>query len=627
MRSIRKRNIWLIGGLLMLGCSQPLVEDTGAIAPAVDEEETATPEQVSAKDLLNDPAALAFCYGGFRGKTREVSPSVEQIKEDMQILSRMGVKLVRTYNTQQFDHAENLLQAIKELKQEQPGFEMYVMLGAWIECAGAWSQDINHEAENEAGNQAEIDAAIRLTQSYPDIVKIIAVGNEAMVHWASQYFVRPAVILKWVNHLQKLRSEGELPEGLWVTSSDNFAAWGGLTADYHTEDLNRLIKAVDYVSLHTYPFHHTHYDADLWGVPANEETLDQAVQVQRAMDRALKIAQDQYQATREYVQSVAVDRELHIGETGWASEDHLAYGPQGSLAADEVKAAQFYHAIRDWTQKNNIACFYFEAFDEQWKDPSDTRGSENHFGLFTLDGQAKYALWKKADEGVFAGLKRDEQPVGKTYQGKLNELQKLTTGVPILSLVDRRKLEYPESSRSLGEAVLPPTYIILPQSPEESEGEEYGQPSAALKANVWEGTCAMVVTKTDLLRIDSGVGDWWGCALEFSEGGENMTGYSEGKLVFEIRGEMTDPFEVGIQSGSFGAGTQVNAFVPFAAGSSRTLTSDWTQQAITIAQLSQLAGDKQPLDLANITSVLAVRGNNGTVSGNIEIRNIRWVKE
>ena len=46
-----------------------------------------------------------------------------------------------------------------------------------------------------------------------------------------------------------------------------------------------------------------------------------------------------------------------------------------------------------------------------------------------------------------------------------------------------------------------------------------------------------------------------------------------------------------------------------------------------IAELSQLAGDEQPLDLANITSVLAVRGNNGTVSGNIEIRNIRWVKE
>ena len=283
--------------------------------------------------------------------------------------------------------------------------------------------------------------------------------------------------------------------------------------------------------------------------------------------------------------------------------------------------------MRTWTQKNHIACFYFEAFDEQWKDSSDTRGSENHFGLFTLDGQAKYALWEEVEKGVFEGLKRDGQSIGKTYQGKLDELQKVTTGVPVLSLVDRRKLEYPQSSRSLGEAVLPATYIILPQSPEESEGEEYGQPSAALKANVWEGTCAMVVTKTDLLRIDSGVGDWWGCALEFSEGGENMTGYSEGKLMFEIRGEMTDPFEVGIQSGSFGAGTQVNAFVPFAAGSSRSLTSDWTQQAMTIAELSQLAGDKQPLDLANITSVLAVRGNNGTVVGNIEIRNIRWVKE
>lgn len=136
----------------------------------------------------------------------------------------------------------------------------------------------------------------------------------------------------------------------------------------------------------------------------------------------------------------------------------------------------------------------------------------------------------------------------------------------------------------------------------------------------------MVVTKTDLLRIDSGVGDWWGCALEFSEGGENMTGYSEGKLVFDIRGEMTDPFEVGIQSGSFGAGTQVNAFVPFAAGSARSLTIDWTQHVISIAELSRLAGDQRPLDLTNITSVLAVRGNHGTVSGNIEIRNIRWVK-
>jgi hypothetical protein len=28
-------------------------------------------------------------------------------------------------------------------------------------------------------------------------------------------------------------------------------------------------------------------------------------------------------------------------------------------------------------------------------------GSENHFGLFTLTGQAKYALWNLVDQDLF----------------------------------------------------------------------------------------------------------------------------------------------------------------------------------------------------------------------------------
>ncbi len=56
---------------------------------------------------------------------------------------------------------------------------------------------------------------------------MIAVGNEAMVKWATAYYVQPSVILKWVNHLQDLKKKGELPKDLWITSSDNFASWGG----------------------------------------------------------------------------------------------------------------------------------------------------------------------------------------------------------------------------------------------------------------------------------------------------------------------------------------------------------------------------------------------------------------
>ena len=94
------------------------------------------PEQsptLSAADILGNPDYPAFSFGGYRKGSREEAPSVAELKEDMKILAAMGVKLLRTYNTQQFAHAANLLKAIRELKDEDAGFEMYVMLGTWIE--------------------------------------------------------------------------------------------------------------------------------------------------------------------------------------------------------------------------------------------------------------------------------------------------------------------------------------------------------------------------------------------------------------------------------------------------------------------------------------------------------------
>ena len=165
----------------------------------------------------------------------------------------MGIRILRTYNVQ-LPHASNVLKAISALKQEQGEFEMYVMLGAWIDCTGAWTDTPNHQSGDFEANQAEIKRAVTLAQTYPEIVKIIAVGNEAMVHWAASYFVEPKVILHWVNHLQGLKSEGSLSPDLWVTSSDNFASWGGGGSEYHKDDLNALIRSVDFVSMHTYPF-------------------------------------------------------------------------------------------------------------------------------------------------------------------------------------------------------------------------------------------------------------------------------------------------------------------------------------------------------------------------------------
>ena len=392
----------------------------------------------TAADILGSPDYLAISYGGYRNNTRDIQPAIPQLKEDMKILSAMGIRIVRTYNVH-FDEAANLLEAIRQMKAETPGFEMYVMLGAWIDCKNAWTA-LPDRIRNEESprNATEIARAVELTRQYPDIVKIIAVGNEAMVHWAWDYYVEPTIILKWVNHLQNLKKEGKLPATLWITSSDNYASWGGGGSEYHLEDLNKLIRAVDYISMHTYPMHETHYNPAFWGIPGEQEALSDMEKIDAAMSRARDYAIVQYDSVVAYIKSSGVDKPVHIGETGWATFSNEQYGDTGSRATDEYKSARFYHLMREWTNTSGISCFYFEAFDEPWKSAANPLGSENHFGLINIQAQAKYVIWDLVDAGLFDDLTRDGKPITKSFNGDSIALMQLVKIPPTLKQIRDR---------------------------------------------------------------------------------------------------------------------------------------------------------------------------------------------
>lgn len=383
---------------------------------------------MTAAKILGNPDYKAICYGGYRQKTREIQPTLAELKEDLKIMHAMGIRIVRTYNVH-LAEAGNLLKAIREMKSEDPNFEMYVMLGAWIDCKNAWTHlPLDHNAESD-NNEIEIHRAVTLANEYPDIVKIMSVGNEAMVKWAASYYVQPWVILKWVEYLQALKKESKLPRDLWITSSDNFASWGGGTADYHVEDLNKLIHAVDYISMHTYPMHDTHYHPDFWGVKTSESDFSDKKKVDATMVRARDYAIHQYRSVVRYMRSIGVNKPVHIGETGWATNSNEHYGQNGSRATDEYKSAMYYKLMMEWSDINRVSCFYFEAFDEQWKDSANPAGSENHFGLIDLQSRAKYALWEMVDKGVFKGLTRDGRPISKTFEGDEEALWK-TVSIP-----------------------------------------------------------------------------------------------------------------------------------------------------------------------------------------------------
>jgi exo-beta-1,3-glucanase (GH17 family) len=393
------------------------------------QEMNANPKEISAKELLGNPDYQAICYGGYRKNTRDIEPTIAQIKEDLKILAALNIKFLRTYNVH-YKEVSNLLEAISQLKKEDSNFEMYVMLGAWIDCKNAWTElEPIHNEESER-NAIEIAEAVRLTNDYPEIIKIIAVGNEAMVNWATSYYVTPNIILKWVNHLQELKKQNQLPKEVWITSSDDFASWGGGDTSYHTKDLEAIIKAVDYVSMHTYPYHNTHYNPDFWQSNSNENHFEDLQKVNAAMVRAQLFAQKQFENVKAYVHAISPNKPIHIGETGWASSSDGFYGLEGSKASDEYKQALYYQSMRAWTNKEKITCFYFEAFDEPWKDSQNPKGSENHFGIFTVDGKAKFTLWNSVDDKVITNLKRNGNTIEKTFSGNKELLMKSVLAPP-----------------------------------------------------------------------------------------------------------------------------------------------------------------------------------------------------
>tara|TARA_B100000085_G_scaffold11424_1_gene9867 strand:- start:34 stop:1047 length:1014 start_codon:yes stop_codon:yes gene_type:complete len=337
---------------------------------------------MTAKEILGNKDYPAIAYGGCREVDRDLQPTIDQIKEDLRLLSAIGYKVLRTYNVH-YTFASNLLKAITELKQDDADFEMYVMLGAWIECKSAWTENANHSEEDLEKNTKEINEAVRLANQYPEIVKIISVGNEAMVHWAKWYFVEPKIILRWVKYLQELKAGGQLDSSLWITSSDNWAAWGGDSKDYHKPELNELIKEVDYISIHTYPFHDTFYKPEFWrGIKDDKELIDKSV----------VYAAGQFESVRYYLDSLGIDKPIHIGETGWSTSSPERF----NKIADESKQSLYYHQILEWGKQMGITIFYFSAFDEPWKAHWSAAHSENHFGIFNVKREPKSVFLKKS---------------------------------------------------------------------------------------------------------------------------------------------------------------------------------------------------------------------------------------
>jgi len=304
---------------------------------------------MSRYDKINIQYAPAICYSGYRdGQSPDagIYPSYEEVKEDLLLLQGQW-KLLRLYDCG--PHPQMVLEVIR--KEE---LDFKVMLGAYItaevsnpDCpwGGVYSEE--KLAENKALNQAEIERLIELANAYPDIICATSVGNEATVDWTDHLVPVEQVVA----YTEQVKSNTKQP----VSFCENYLPW--------LDKLAPLVEVVDFISIHTYP---------VWEY--------------KTIHEGLSFTQENF----HQVANAYPTKPVLITEAGWATRSNGRGIPPENV--NENFQAQYFRDLMQWTEEEGIICFYFEAFDENWKGSPDAMEPEKHWGLYFADRQAKQAL-------------------------------------------------------------------------------------------------------------------------------------------------------------------------------------------------------------------------------------------
>jgi exo-beta-1,3-glucanase (GH17 family) len=298
---------------------------------------------------FNIPYAPAICYSGFRNGQQPggIYPSYNEVKEDLLLLQKHW-KYLRLYDID--EHGETVLQVIAQEK-----LPLQVMLGAYIEAemnnfGCPWGGGVYEEEvliENQKKNTAKMHKLVALANQYPSIVFCLSVGNEACVDWTDHYVPVNHV----VDYVKLVKQGAKQP----VTFCENYVPW--------LYKMEALVEVVDFISIHTYP---------VWEY--------------KHIHEAIEYTKENYNA----VAQVYPNKPIVITEAGWATNSN-GRGIE-PVHVNEQNQKIYFEQLMLWSAQNNIAVFYFEAFDENWKGSPDPLEPEKHWGLFTTHRKPKLAM-------------------------------------------------------------------------------------------------------------------------------------------------------------------------------------------------------------------------------------------
>jgi exo-beta-1,3-glucanase (GH17 family) len=433
----------------------------------------------------------------------EVIPKAN-IRQDLDLLMAAGFRLIRL-----FDSSDKVARQTLEVIRDG-NLNMKVQLGAYV------------VADDETASQAELARCVALAKEFSSIVLAVSVGNETMVTWSFNK-IAPE---KMAGYIRTVRNQITQP----VTTDDNYAFWASVPTV--------ITDVIDFAALHTYPeldtyFDPTRFDWRFREVPAAQRAV-------AMMDAAIAEARRQYQEARSFMDSKGLNYlPIIIGETGWNAVD------LGKLRfrAHPVNQKMYLDRLNAWAAEARSGgtgpkqVFYFEAFDERWKQGDDK------WGLFNEQRQARYAIQALNPDGSAAGTATwVHEPVVAANDAD---------GNGVYTEADATYFQPPVVNTVVAQS----RYVLFADNP---VADSELRPSG-LRWDAFDGYTASFPEVTGL----HGPGDasrsleitpqpaayGWGL-LRYSSAGvtENLSGYAGGTLNFQVSTTYPGKIEIGIST-------------------------------------------------------------------------------
>ncbi|HEX2905257.1 MAG TPA: hypothetical protein VHO69_00245 [Phototrophicaceae bacterium] len=225
------------------------------------------------------------------------APTAAQLEEDIALMAQK-VQVIRLYSSQEIG-------ATLVAKARNHGLQVIVQ--AWIDT-------------NLENNQREINAAIALAKTYPNVIAVL-VGSEVLM----RNDVSEATL---IGYLQQVQTAVSIPVGY----ADD---------DYRWLNHPNLLDVVDWVGLDLYGF---------W----NCQTAAQSVTYTRDKWQQVK-------ATAGFE-----NKRVLVLETGWPNNGYNSNCPE-ITAGTEAAQAQFVGDMMALAKSESMDLFLFETADEFWK--------------------------------------------------------------------------------------------------------------------------------------------------------------------------------------------------------------------------------------------------------------------